>query len=122
MGDEKKCSVSKVGAYDVQLELPHLHCALLMKDLGHALIKRIEPLKVIIFQRSRIIAHHWYMVQLNMSLSTKLYVGNVPDSAKEKDLKELFQSFGDVDEVAVLRGYGFVVSQTPPHAFNNYRA
>ena len=45
-----------------------------------------------------------------MSLSTKLYVGNLPDDAKEKDLRELFQSFGDVSEVAVLRGYGFVVS------------
>ena len=44
-------------------------------------------------------------------MSTKLYVGNLPDSAKDKDLRELFQAFGEVDEVAVLRGYGFVVSQ-----------
>ena len=44
-------------------------------------------------------------------MATKLYVGNVPDVAKEKDLRDLFQSFGDVSEVAVLRGYGFVVNK-----------
>jgi len=43
-----------------------------------------------------------------LAMSTKLYVGNLPDSAKDKDLRELFQAFGEVDEVAVLRGYGFV--------------
>lgn len=44
------------------------------------------------------------------NMATKLYVGNLPETAKEKDLRDLFQSFGDVSEVAVLRGYGFVVS------------
>ena len=43
-------------------------------------------------------------------MSTKLYVGNLPEISKEKDIRDLFQSFGDVSEVAVLRGYGFVVS------------
>lgn len=42
---------------------------------------------------------------------SKLYVGNVPEGAKEKDLRELFEAFGDVEEVAMLRGYGFVVSR-----------
>lgn len=42
---------------------------------------------------------------------SKLYVGNVPELAKEKDLRELFEAFGDVEEVAMLRGYGFVVSR-----------
>lgn len=45
--------------------------------------------------------------------TTKLYVGNLPDTVKEKDLKDLFQSFGDVSEAAVLGGYGFVVSPAP---------
>lgn len=43
-------------------------------------------------------------------MSIKLYVGNVPERAQEKDLKELFEAFGTVEEVAMLRGYGFVVS------------
>ena len=42
--------------------------------------------------------------------STKLYIGNLPDGTKEKDVRELFQAFGEVDEVAVMRGYAFVVS------------
>lgn len=46
-------------------------------------------------------------------MCTKLYVGNLPDMAKEKALRDLFQAFGDVTEVAVLRGYGFVVSLHP---------
>lgn len=41
---------------------------------------------------------------------SKLYVGNVPEGAKEKELRELFEAFGSVEEVAMLRGYGFVVS------------
>lgn len=45
-----------------------------------------------------------------MSTSTKLYVGNLPESAREKDIRDLFQSFGEVTEVAVLGGYGFIVS------------
>ena len=40
---------------------------------------------------------------------SKLYVGNVPEGAKEKELQELFEAFGEVEEVAMLRGYGFVV-------------
>lgn len=45
-------------------------------------------------------------------MTTKLYVGNLSDSATEKNIQELFETFGQVDEVAVLRGFGFVVSQT----------
>ena len=48
-------------------------------------------------------------VSLSPAMS-KLYVGNIPDGAKEKDIQELFQAFGEVEEVALLRGYGFVVS------------
>ena len=36
-------------------------------------------------------------------------MGNVPEGAKEKELQELFEAFGEVEEVAMLRGYGFVV-------------
>ena len=56
----------------------------------------------------------------------KLYVGNLPDCAKEKDLRELFESFGTVEEVAVMRGYAFIVSVlcTVPPCFSmlSYRA
>ena len=42
---------------------------------------------------------------------TKLYVGNLSDETSEKEVKEVFQAFGELEEVAVLRGYGFVVSE-----------
>ena len=44
---------------------------------------------------------------------SKLYVGNLPESTKEKDLRDLFEAFGIVEEVAILRGYGFVVRFAP---------
>lgn len=47
---------------------------------------------------------------LGASNMSKLYVGNVPEGAKDKELQELFEAFGEVEEVAMLRGYGFVVS------------
>ena len=47
------------------------------------------------------------------TVGTKLYVGNLPDNAREQSLRDIFQAFGDVSEVAILRGYGFVVSPPP---------
>ena len=38
-------------------------------------------------------------------------MGNVPEGAKEKELQELFAAFGELEEVALMRGYGFVVSE-----------
>ena len=45
-------------------------------------------------------------------MSTKLYVGNISDSTSERALRELFENFGQLEEVAILKGYGFVVSAT----------
>jgi RNA recognition motif-containing protein len=46
----------------------------------------------------------------------KIYVGNLPFSATEKDLQETFSKFGEVSEVALIsdkfsgrsKGFGFV--------------
>lgn len=48
-------------------------------------------------------------------MTSKLYVGNLPPDTKEKELRDLFGSFGDVEEVAVFNkedgpGFAFVVS------------
>jgi RNA recognition motif-containing protein len=51
-----------------------------------------------------------------MSKVKKMYVGNLPWSATEADLRELFQAFGTVHSAAVItdretgrsRGFGFV--------------
>jgi RNA recognition motif-containing protein len=45
-----------------------------------------------------------------------IYVGNLPNSVNENDLREAFQAFGQVDKTAVIkdkfsgesRGFGFV--------------
>ena len=49
-------------------------------------------------------------------MSKKIYVGNLPFSATEQELRDLFSSHGTVDSVAVItdretgraRGFGFV--------------
>ena len=49
-------------------------------------------------------------------MAKKLYVGNLVWAATEEDLRELFQQYGEVEDVQVLterdtgrsRGFGFV--------------
>ena len=49
-------------------------------------------------------------------MSKKIYVGNLPFSATEDELRELFSQYGDVESVSLItdrdtgrpRGFGFV--------------
>ena len=43
---------------------------------------------------------------------TKVFIGNLSHQASERDLRELFESFGSVEEVDshAQKGFGFVVS------------
>ena len=47
-------------------------------------------------------------------MNTRLYVGHLSETATERTLQELFEAYGEVDEVSVLRGFGFVVSPNSP--------
>jgi RNA recognition motif-containing protein len=40
--------------------------------------------------------------------TVKIYVGNIPSSARNSELKELFEKFGKVVECDILKDYGFV--------------
>lgn len=42
--------------------------------------------------------------------TTKIFVGNIPDSVKASDLRALFGKYGTVAECDLVRNYGFVVS------------
>ena len=67
-------------------------------------------------------------------MDTKIYVGNLPFSATEEELKTLFTECGTVTSVALItdkfsgkpRGFGFVEMSTPEEAqaviakFNDY--
>jgi RNA recognition motif-containing protein len=63
-------------------------------------------------------------------LSKKLYVGNLPFSATESDLRALFQPHGAVESVSVImdretgraRGFAFVEMQEASDAANAIRA
>lgn len=43
---------------------------------------------------------------------TKVFIGNLSRQASERDLRDLFESFGSVEEVDshAQKGFGFVVS------------
>ena len=64
------------------------------------------------------------------SLSTKLYVGNLPFSATEEDVRALFEPHGALSSVAVIadretgrpRGFGFVEFQDASSAEAAMRA
>ena len=57
-------------------------------------------------------------------MATKLYVGGLPYSTKEDDLKELFSAYGEVASTAVIqdkftnksKGFGFVEMATEDEA------
>ena len=59
-------------------------------------------------------------------MGRKLYVGNLPYSAAEQDLQELFEKVGPVESVTVMRdmatgqarGFGFVEMATDEDAQN----
>ena len=57
-------------------------------------------------------------------MNKKLYVGNLPYSVTERDLRELFEQAGEVTDAAVItdretgrsKGFGFVEMNTPEEA------
>ena len=63
-------------------------------------------------------------------MGSKLYVGNIPFSATEEELKSLFEQHGSVDRVSVItdretgrpRGFAFVEMQDASGAESAMRA
>lgn len=57
-------------------------------------------------------------------MAVKLYVGNLPYSTTEDELREMFAAYGTVESVAVItdrdtgrsKGFGFVEMSTPEEA------
>lgn len=40
--------------------------------------------------------------------SSRLYVGRVPNNARERDIEKFFKGYGSIREVILKNGYGFV--------------
>lgn len=43
-------------------------------------------------------------------VTTKLYIGNIPETCRKMDLQKLFEEHGKVVECDIVKNYGFVVS------------
>ena len=40
--------------------------------------------------------------------SARVYMGNVPDSARERDVEKFLKGYGKIHEISLKNGYGFV--------------
>lgn len=58
-----------------------------------------------------------YLLQLIAGLMARLYVGKLPNSARERDLEKFFKGYGKIREVVLKAGYGFVVSSVSTNVF-----
>ncbi len=47
-------------------------------------------------------------------MSTKVYVGNLPETVRKSDLQEKFEAYGKVVECDIVTNYAFVVSAENP--------
>jgi len=42
-------------------------------------------------------------------MNTRVYIGRLPDSAKDRDVERFFKGYGRIREILLKNGYGFVV-------------
>lgn len=43
-------------------------------------------------------------------ISTKIYIGNLPETCRRVELQKMFELYGKVIECDIVRNYAFVVS------------
>lgn len=51
---------------------------------------------------------YFFKFRLTMP-SSRVYVGRVPNNARERDVEKFFKGYGSIREVILKNGYGFVV-------------
>ena len=62
-----------------------------------------------------------WVIEPNKAMNTKMYVGNLPFSASDSDIRELFSQYGTVSDIFLPmdresgrpRGFAFVTMDTP---------
>jgi len=42
-------------------------------------------------------------------MNTRVYIGRIPDSARDHDVEKFFKGYGRIREILLKNGYGFVV-------------
>lgn len=54
------------------------------------------------------------------TVSTKLYIGNIPETCRKMDLQKLFEQHGNVVECDIVKNYGFVVCKSFIELISSY--
>lgn len=49
-------------------------------------------------------------------MATRVYIGRLARDARERDLERLFKGYGDIREINIKNGYGFVEFKDPRDA------
>jgi RNA recognition motif-containing protein len=52
-----------------------------------------------------------------MPSSQRVYIGNIPSDARERDVEKFFKGYGRINDVVVKNGYGFV--EFDDHRYRN---
>lgn len=89
-----------------------------MSGLDYEIVAKCEKLSTAVHQRQRYgeSVYDRRSIRIKEFMNTKLYVGNLPFSMEESDIKELFSESGNVTSVHVAldresgrkRGFAFV--------------
>lgn len=53
---------------------------------------------------------------LFIEMSTRVYIGRLARDARDRDLERLFKSYGEIREINIKSGYGFVEFKDPRDA------
>ena len=49
-------------------------------------------------------------------MATRLYLGRIPRDARERDIERHFRGYGEIREILIKNGYGFVEFRDPRDA------
>lgn len=57
-----------------------------------------------------IFLHYKFISSIILAMPTRIYIGRLPYRASERDVEKFFNGFGNISEVILKKGFGFVVS------------
>ena len=46
---------------------------------------------------------------MSRKVSTKIFIGNLPDTCRKTELEEMFCKYGEIVECDIVKNFGFVV-------------
>lgn len=70
---------------------------------------------MVAWKQERTFAFTHQLIRLSL-MATRVYIGRLARDARERDLERLFKGYGDIREINIKNGYGFVEFKDPRDA------